>query len=130
MSTATKIAVSGLLLICGMGISFAQKGNADEQAILKLDIAWSAAAGAKDLEEGASFYAADGAALPFNAPIALGKEQIREMWSQLMSLPGFGLTFASTKITVAQSGDLAYDVGTFQLTLNDPQGNPKTTAGK
>lgn len=132
MTTRITAVVIGVLLLFGAGILFAQKakGNADEQAILKLDVAWSAAAQSKDVEKTVSFYAEDGAAFPFNAPIASGKEHIREMWSHLMSLPGFALTFSSTTIVVAKSGDVAYDIGTFQLTLNDAQGTPKPTVGK
>jgi ketosteroid isomerase-like protein len=62
-----------------------------------------------------SFYADDASAFPFNAPIANGKEQIRQLWSQLMSKPGFGLSFKPTKIEVGKSGDLAYETGTFEL---------------
>jgi ketosteroid isomerase-like protein len=58
------------------------------------------------------------------------KPQARQLWSHLMSLPGFSLTFAPTKVQVANSGELAYDVGTFVLKLNDTQGNPTSTPGK
>jgi uncharacterized protein (TIGR02246 family) len=127
-----KLGLIGLLFLAGMGVSFAQKpkGNADEQAIRKLDKEWSAAADSKDAEKTVSFYAEDGSAFPYNAPIATGKEQIRQMWSHLMSLPGFSLSFAPTKIEVAKSGELAFDVGTFVLKANDAQGNPTTTVGK
>ena len=47
-----------------------------------------------------------------------------------MSLPGFALSFAPTKIEVAKGGDLAYDVGTFELKANYAQGNPAITVGK
>jgi ketosteroid isomerase-like protein len=47
-----------------------------------------------------------------------------------MSLPGFALSFAPTKIEVAKSGDLAYDLGTFELKTNDTQGNAVNQIGK
>jgi ketosteroid isomerase-like protein len=47
-----------------------------------------------------------------------------------MSMPGFSLTFAPTKIEIAKAGDMAYDVGTAELKLNDASGNPTTTVGK
>ncbi len=121
-----------LLLVVGTGFSLAQKANPnpDEQAIRKLDKDWSAAAQSKDVAKTISFYADDASALPFNAPIASGKDQIRELWTHLTSMPGFSLTFAPTKIEVAKSGDLAYDVGTFELKANDAQGNATTQIGK
>jgi ketosteroid isomerase-like protein len=129
----TLVFVVGLALLVMAGTdSVAQKSNPnpDEQAIRKLDKDWSAAAGSKDLDKTVSYYAAEASALPFNAPIASGKEQIRQVWAHLMSLPGFSLTFAPTKIEVAKSGDLAYDVGTFELKTNDASGNSVSEVGK
>ncbi len=127
-----RLAVVVLLLLTGIAVSFAQKWNpnADEQAIRKLDKDWSAAAGSKDVDKTVSYYADDASAFPFNAPIATGKEQIRQVWAHLTSLPGFALTFAPTSIEVAKSGDLACDIGTFELKANDVQGNATTTVGK
>ncbi len=103
---------------------------ADEAAIRAQVKQWLEAVQAKDAEKSASFYADDGAVLPPNAPLASGKEAIRQTWSQLMATPGFALTFATTRIEVARSGDLAYEVGTFELTGNDAKGKPQTTKGK
>lgn len=131
--TATVKYLAGLsFLISTLSVSFAQMpaGNADEQAIRKLDQDWSAAAGAKDVDKTISFYAADASAFPFNAPIATGKDQIRQVWAHLVSLPGFVLSFTPTKIEVAKSGDLAYDIGTFELKTNDAQGNVVAEVGK
>jgi len=47
-----------------------------------------------------------------------------------MASPGFALKFASTKIEVARSGDLAYEIGTYELTGNDAKGRPQTAKGK
>jgi uncharacterized protein (TIGR02246 family) len=120
------------LLLAGMGVSFAQRssGGADELAIRKLDKEWSAAAQSKDAGKMLAYYAEDGSAFPFNAPIATGHEQIQKLWTGLMSMPGFALSFAPTKIDVAKSGDMAYDVGTFELKHNDANGALTTTAGK
>ena len=127
-----RLTAVALLLIAGTTFSIAQKSNPndDEQALRKLDKEWSAAAQSKDVDKIVSFYADDASALPFNAPIATGKEQIRQVWAHLTSLPGFALTFGPTKIEVAKSGDLAYDVGTFELKTNDAQGNVTTEVGK
>jgi len=130
--TSINVTAFALLLIAGASLSIAQKANPDddEQAIRKLDKEWSAAAQTKDVDKTISFYSDDASALPFNAPIATGKDQIRQVWAHLTSLPGFALTFGPTKIEVAKSGDLAYDVGTFELKTNDAQGNVNTEVGK
>jgi uncharacterized protein (TIGR02246 family) len=121
-----------IMLIGTCAIIAGQTGKASktEQAIRAADQAWSQAAQNKDLDKTVSFYADDASVLPFNAPIATGKDQIKQVWSSLMAKPGFSLTFAPTKISVAKSDDLAYEVGTFELKMNDAQGNPTTTPGK
>jgi ketosteroid isomerase-like protein len=104
--------------------------SADEAAIRKIDVTWSHAAETKDLDGTVAPYAADGSVLPFNAPIATGAVAIRQVWFSLMSKPGFHLTFAPTKIAIAGSGDMAWEVGTFELKLNDAEENPATMLGK
>ena len=47
-----------------------------------------------------------------------------------MTKPGFSLHFAPTHIEVATSQDLAFDVGTFVLNLDDATGKPMTIPGK
>ncbi len=104
--------------------------SADEAAIRKIDVAWSHAGETKDLEAFVAPYATDGSVLPFSAPMATGTTAIRQLWAGLMSKPGFSLRFAATKMEVAASGDMAWEVGTFELKLNDAQSNPMTTPGK
>jgi ketosteroid isomerase-like protein len=120
------------ILIVAISVAVTQMsgGNTEEQAIRRLDAGWSAAAESKDVAKVISYYAEDGAALPFNAPLAKGKEQTQKLWAGLMSIPGFALSFAPTKIEVAKSGEMAYDVGTFELKLNDANGKSTTTPGK
>jgi ketosteroid isomerase-like protein len=126
------IGLAVAFFVVGLGISRAQKADirADEQAIRKLDQEWSAALGAKDIAKGVSYYAEEASAFPYNAPIATGKEQIKTLFTGLMSLPGFALSFTPTRIEVSKAGDVAYDIGTFLLTTNDAKGNPTSTPGK
>ena len=91
---------------------------------------WLRAAENKDAEKFASFYSETGSAMPFNAPIATGRAEVQELWGALMAKPGFSLRFAPTHIEVAASKDLAFDVGTFVLNLDDEHGTPMTIPGK
>ena len=104
--------------------------SSDEDAIRETVAAWSAAAGSRDVNKCVSFYTDDASVLPFNAPIATGKDQIRNVWSQLTSNPGYSLRFRPSRIEVAQSADLAYEIGTFDLTLADQSGKPAAHRGK
>ena len=103
------------VLLLASSVTFAKDASADEQAIRALDTAWSHAAETKDLDKTVSFYADDASMLPPNMPIATGKNAIRAVWSQFMSMSGFSITFAPSKVVIAKSEDMAYEIGTFQL---------------
>ena len=125
-----KMVFAVLLLAITGSTAMAKDTSADEQAIRALDAAWDKASQAKDLDKSVSFYADDASMLPAGMPIASTKEAIRAVWTQLLSAPGGNLTFAPAKITVASSGDMAYEIGAFHLTANDAQGKPVITTGK
>ena len=48
----------------------------------------------------------------------------------MMEDPHFDLSFATDKVEVARSGDIAYDVGSYALTMSDPEGKPVTQKGR
>lgn len=131
-----RASVASFLLVGLMGVGVACKREApdtraaDEAAIRSGSGEMSNAAGAKDLEKVLTAYADDASMFAPNAPIATGKEAIRQAWSQFMGSPGYALSWQATKVEVARSGDLGYEVGTYELTLNDAKGKPGTTPGK
>ena len=104
--------------------------NTDEQKIRSLAEEWSRAAESKDAAKFASFYSETGSAMPFNAPIATGRAKVHELWASLMAKPGFSLHFTPAHVEVAKSKDMAYDIGTFELKLNDAQGVSTMIPGK
>jgi len=95
---------------------------AEEAAIRELDGQWVAVVEAKDAAATAEFYADDGAFLPPGAPIAEGRPAIAAAWGGFYKLANFELTFAPTRITIAQSGDVAFEVGTYSLAFDGDQG--------
>jgi ketosteroid isomerase-like protein len=102
----------------------------DEAALRNLDDQWSKAAGAKDVDKTVSYYANDAIVMPPNTPMATGKEPIRAIWKGMLGAPGFSGGWKSTKVEVAQSGDLGYVIGTYEFTENDAAGKPMTDRGK
>jgi uncharacterized protein (TIGR02246 family) len=103
---------------------------ADQRAIKDLEAQWSKAGAAKNLDDTVSYYADDASMLAPNAPIATGKQAIRAVWAQFMGDPGFTVSWESSMVEASRSGDFAYDIGTYQLTINDPQGKPVADRGK
>lgn len=94
---------------------------ADAAAIHALVKDWSASAQAKDVDKFASFYADDAVLMMEDAPDVSGKAAIREATAGMMQDPNFALSFEASDVEVARSGDLAYEVGTYSMTMSDPK---------
>lgn len=102
---------------------------ADEEAIRGQVARWLQLIKAKDAAAIAQMYAEDGAFMPSNAPIAKGRASIEQNWAAMMATPGFELNFAPEQITVASSGDLALNRGTYRLAVA-PDGSKQVDTGK
>jgi len=107
-----------------------QSRAADEAAIRAASAAWSQASTAKDLDKTISFYADDALQFPEKAPAAKGKENIRKNWAPLLAAPGAGLSFQTTTVEIARSGELAYETGTYDFVTTDKQGKSSDEKGK
>ena len=127
MKTNVCIALLLFSLLC---VASGADTKAIEKALRDLDAQWSAAAGAKDLEKTIAFYSGDAIVLPTNAPAATTKEAIRNTWKDLLASPGLAISWKTTKVEVAKSGDIAYTTGTYELTMNDASGKPANDRGK
>ena len=101
-----------------------------ERALGELDKAWSDAAAAKDVDKVVSYYAGNALVLPSNAAAATTKEAIRAIWKDMLTTPGTKISWKPFKIETAQSGELAYITGTYQMTMNDAKGKPAKENGK
>jgi len=121
------IFISLLLFSC---IASAADTTAIEQALRGLDTQWSSAAGAKDLAKTVSFYSADAIVMPPNASAATSRKAIRKVWQDLLASSGLVISWKTTKVEVAKSGDLACLSGTYELTMNDASGKPVNDHGK
>ena len=104
-----RVFLCSALIGCSAACSYQQKQPApdtraaDERAIRAAAAEWAKVAAAKDLEKTLSFYAEDASMFPPNAPIATGKDQRRQVWSQFMALPGYGLKLETTRVEASKS---------------------------
>lgn len=125
---AALLGIAMLACVTPMQAQSAKKGG-DEAAIRQADEQWSKDAGTLDVDKTISYYAADASVLPPNAPLATGKDAIRTLWTGLLS-PGTSISWKATKIEVSKSGDLAYLMGTYELSMKGPDGKPINDHGK
>lgn len=104
---------------------------ADEaQRIRDIDAAWSRALQARDLDTVMTNYADDAVFLVSGQPLVEGKAAIRAWFATRMERPDYAPSFVPTKIVVARSRDVAYELGTFELTVTNAEGTPVKATGK
>jgi ketosteroid isomerase-like protein len=121
--------VLGALLLAGCGPSAPEIDlEAERTAVLEADRTWSQTP--PDLDAFVAHFTPEGASLAGNAPAARGIEAIRAANQEMFEGPGFALSWVPSSAEVSASGDLAYTIGSYQLTSNDPAGKPWTRPGK
>jgi uncharacterized protein (TIGR02246 family) len=92
---------------------------ADQEGIRAADLAFAAAANAGNLDGVIAIYAEDATLLPPNLPPQKGRDAIRKFWGGLLG--AYTVRFEVSSETVEGRGDLAYNVGRYQLSAT-----PKT----
>lgn len=102
---------------------------AARSAVDSLNQAFQGALVGRDSNLVASFYADDARLLMPNEPMAQGRDAIRSSWGQLLADTTFTLSFQSSDVLVANSGDMAVDIGTYSARFPTPRG-PFQDTGK
>ena len=91
------------------------------QAIKADEKKWNADFKSKDLEGLLSHYSDDAYFVAPGVKPASGSTEIRKTYAEGTSDPNFAISFASDKIDVAGSGDMAYARGRFTEKYTDPK---------
>ena len=114
-----------------MSVSAAHAADlaAEEAAIRALDVEWLAAVASGDAAATANFYAEDGQIMPTGTPAAQGREAVAAVWQSFMDLPDFKIHFEPTRIVVAESADVAWEIGFYDLSFTSENG-PVSDHGK
>lgn len=95
---------------------------AERGAIEDVNAQWLAAVTNGDAAAVASFYTPDGRLLMPNAATAQGTAAIEEAFTRILGAPGIALSWAQQHVEVASGGDMAWDVGTYTLGYDGPDG--------
>lgn len=123
--------IAGLLLVSAAFFTGCDKPpaadtrEADAKVIRALEVAWAKEAASKNVSTFVKYYTADALVLMTGAPAMRGTEAITAGLKGAMADPNFSITFETTKVTVAKSGDLAYTEGTFTETITDAASKKK-----
>lgn len=99
----------------------------EEAAVRAQDQRLMTAVNSNDGNTVAAIYAPDAYMMVPNAPLASGNAAVRDMWTGMMKMPGFHLSFAPTRVDVSKAGDMAMDVGTYHFMADMPSGHVDDT---
>jgi len=94
--------------------------DADVKAISDTEAQANQAWATKDADKIMAFYADDAVLITPGTDPVQGKDAIRTSLKGMLADPAVSLTFQSSKVDVAKSGDLAYSEGSYKLTVTDP----------
>lgn len=134
MTNFHQLLVSAVLLSLSFAVACSRQvdtsdAGSEQQALLVTDRAWADAARKGDIPHLTSFWEDDAINYFPGVPPAKGKEAISRLVEMNRNRPGFSLSWEPETAVVARSGDLGYTSGTFELTGQDPEGNPATRTG-
>ena len=104
-----------------LSFAFVDTAAADsklEKAVRDADAEWSKVAAAKDLDKTVAFYADDAVVLPPNQPAVTNKDGIRNLWKGFLD-SFIDISWKTTRVEVAKSGDMAVLTGTYEMTMKD-----------
>ncbi len=99
--------------------------------VLRRDADWSALASeGRDLEGILAYWTDDAVVLAPGLPAVIGKNALREYVQRSMDIPGFGISWTTTDVTLSADGTLAYMFSRNAVTMNAPDGTLATTEGR
>lgn len=125
-------------IVAGLAIALfaCQQPRADQSAaaaeqVRAADLAWAQTFVNKDLDGGAAFMDSTGVVMPPNAPMVTGGAGgYRGLIEGFFALPGFAGGWQPTTVVAARSGELAYSIGTYELSWTGEKGATVTDRGK
>ena len=104
--------------------------EAEKTAVLAADAEWASTVTAKNAEGAASFLADDAVFMPPHESVIVGKDAIAQWMAVGLADPAFSISWQTTEVVVAASGDFAYSTGMNQIQMTMPDGSMMTDTGK
>ena len=107
----------GLVLVVGIASGCARTVNVtqEQETLMRLDREWAGTT--TDPDRFMSYFAPDANVYAPGMPLTSGTAAIRKTVAEMMSAPGFNLTFTPTRAYVSAAGDVGYTTGTYSSTM-------------
>ncbi len=126
------VALMATVALCAGLIGWAagvKKGEADREALIKMEAAFAQASTERGVEGWLSFFAQDAAIFPPSADIVTGLPAIRAHYQKTGFSPA-GLSWKPVFSDASACGDLGYTFGNWEASEKDAKGAPVTYRGK
>ena len=91
---------------------------------------WAATASTANVDAWMAFYAADAIGLLPGDQLTSSKELLRHPVSRLLAQPHLSVAWRPGSVNLAQSGDLAFLTGAYELSFSDARGAPVSERGR
>ena len=102
--------------------------KADEAAIVAADSAWMRGVMAKNVDSVMIWYTPDAVSFGFGPPAA-GADQIRASYTEMVKSAMSDAKVLSNTVKFSDDGKMAYDYGTYSMTVTPPGGKPTKDTG-
>lgn len=130
MRRLQSVALIAIVLGCS-GCASESKLEDARAEILRLDADWSQAASeGRNVDRVVSVWSEDAMVLPPGSPPLVGRQAIREYVAKSFQIPGFSISWKTTDVVVAGSGDVAYSTGINRVAFTGADGKPVVINGK
>lgn len=102
--------------------------SADERAILAADSGWMRNVVAKNVDSLMMYYTPDAVSYGFGAP-ATGLDAIRTVYTEMAKATVSDTKILSNTVKFSDDGSMAYDHGTYSMTMTPPGGKAAPQKG-
>lgn len=130
----TKVLIAVVLAVGVAGCNSSGHGErhdadvaAVKQALATEEASWNQAFHAKKLDGIVGVYASDAVVVLPGQSAQVGSPAIRNDFAEALKDPNFDVNFASDRVEVARSGELAFTQGHFTMKGTDPKTKQPTT---
>jgi uncharacterized protein (TIGR02246 family) len=103
--------------------------HADEAAIVAADSAWLRHVMAKNVDSLMTYYTPDAVSFGFGSAPASGTDQLRASYTEMVKATMNDPKLLSNTVKISDDGKMAYDYGTYSMTVTPPGGKPTKETG-
>jgi len=124
-------AVAGAALCLSL-VACKRDGAAKPQPadLMNADRAFAKATAERRMEGFLSFLGEDAATIRPDSAVISGKKAVAERWSALLGDPATTISWKPLKASLAESGDMGFTVGSYEITKESANGRTAAGSGK